>query len=660
MAASIGNLAIVISGNARPFQKTLGQVKNEINQFSSGGGTQNVFKGMIQRQLSPLEQAAKARLDMMRAAALKHRMENPPPPRSALQWGSFGRLIRSSLVAGFGGGLAGALVGVGAMAFGQFLEATLGLVGAIGKQAASFLADSFQEGLKVSRMELGVNFLAGGPGRGGEWMQEIRSLSAKSGFDMLSLGQSMRTLAGSTDDLDTVVPTLQAIATISAGIGAEAEQMNRFALAVAQVMAAGRFEAQELNQLTEAGMPIKELAKTAGMSVGQFRAAVKDGEVSVSVLAQTFNRMVGPGGRFFGMLEERAKSAVGQVDRISAGWMLFKQELGKGLLDEARNAGFLNAIQNGIDYLLTHKDEVRSFIEQGAEQLKHWSVYILRASGNMYDFGVQLAKVFDLAWKAGSALRTAMKYITLGTSEMILKTSPLGMVDLARKMLKFEGGTGQKWVDEFLASFSRVKPAVADAFQPMVLALEMAPRLAKILDGVRSTLAEGASPYEKFMKGMQDIQKIKDFTAKKMQEDGLNRAIEQFGKSLGDILSGNGWMDGPLSGFGRSLEEWWGKLFGTKVMTPNEENQLIYQNFMELEKSLSSAFETKFPEAMSKGSQAAISAINAAMYSSGEKTIQERIHNVMALTKEAAAQTATNTKAIAEAVKAWKGASVGK
>jgi len=592
MAASIGNLAIVISGNARPFQQTLGQVQNNIRQFSVG--TQNIYKAPPGSQMSGMR----------------------------LQWGSFGRLARSALVAGFGGGLAGALVGVGAMAFGQVAEAAIGVAGAVGKQAAMFLADSFQEGLKVSRMELGVNFLAGGPARGGEWMKEIRSLSAKSGFDMLTLGQSMRTLAGSTDELDNVLPTLQAIATISAGIGAEAEQMNRFALAVAQVTAAGRFEAQELNQLTEAGMPIKELAKTAGMSVGKFRAAVKDGEVSVSVLAETFNRMVGPGGRFFGMLEERAKSAVGQVDRISASWLLLKQDLGKGLLEGARSSGTLDAIQAGINKM-TGLISDPAVIDRAFNGMKDLGMAGLRVAGVVYDTATYWGGIADRIYRAYKGLEQIYRIVRIinpgialfnpvAGIEGMLKINPLNPLNYLK-----DNGTGNQWAKDFAEAFTRSGvPIVQQAFNGIVISPQLSPKLQKMLDGVQEQLAAGATPFDKFLKTMGDVEKIREFDFMQASSGGL------FDRAFGAI---------------------------SPRMSAGVEEQLLVNAFNELEKSLHMT-AAKFPEAMSKGSKEAASVLANAAFGGQGKSIQEKILETARLAKKAQEETAKNTEATAKAL----------
>ena len=226
------------------------------------------------------------------------------------------------------------------------------------------MTDAFKEGMELSRMQFSLSFLAGSPEKGGEWIKSIRNLSMVSGFSLKELHHSAQTLAGGFTKLDNVVPTLQKISMVSAGIGASSEQMNRFSLAVTQVVAKGRFMAQELNQLTDAGLPLSELAKTARMDIGTFRQAVEDGKIGSDVLLETLNRLTEVGGRFHGMFAKMGATPLGQLSRITTMWEQFKAELGMCLMESGQKAGIFDAIERGMIFLLDNKDQVRQFVDE--------------------------------------------------------------------------------------------------------------------------------------------------------------------------------------------------------------------------------------------------------------------------------------------------------
>lgn len=588
MAANVGNLAIVISGNARPFQQTLSNVRVQINQFGRDTAGQ---------------------------------------AGSGLQ--SAGTSLRGMLVAGFGGGLAGAVAATAMTAFGGIIHAIAGTVGQVGHHAATFLTEAFQEGLKISRLELGVNFLANGPEVGGEWLKSIRELSQQSGFDMAGLGQSLSKLAGSTDELDNVLPTLRAITTISAGIGADAAQLSHFALAVSQVVAAGRFESQELNQLTEAGLPIKELAKTAGMSVGQFRQAVKDSTVSVDVLAQTFNRMIGPGGRFFGMLEERARSGVGQVDKLSSTWLMFKQDLGKGLLEGAVDSGFLTAIQNGVNELAKNLPAIKGFIGDAFGFMRDLAIAGAHFAGIAYDTGTFL-KI--MAQQLYQSLRFMGALVSI--TNPLLASFVKFHLDVAKVFLDNplpllqDWGTGDRWAADIANAFKQnMAPAVQSVFSNITITPKLSPELQKMLDEATKAVKEGG-PFTQFERGLRQIDAIKEFKAPTFSQRVWGQLM-----GIGDVAN--------------------------RGVQPAIENQLIAKQFMELEKGLKQAID-HFPAAMAKGSQEAASVIAHAAFSSDQRTMQERVLDVANAAKKAQEETAKNTAALVAEIKKLQGNGVFK
>ena len=596
MATNVGNLAIIISGNASPFNKTIQNVKNTINQAS--GDINNITI-------------------------------NPPRQISGttgLQFYSFGALLRSAVIKGFGGGLAGGIAGATVLAIQTVGRQVAEVAGAAGHLAAQVLVSSFEEGMKVSRLELGVGFLAGSPQRAAGWMKELRGLSQQSGFSLAELGNGFRQLAGSSDDLDNIVPRMRAITEISAGIGADAEQMHRFALAVSQVIAAGRFEAQELNQLTEAGLPIKALADTAGMSVGQFRAAVKDGAVSISILDQTLNRLaLSPGGRFFGMLEEQGRTAVGQVMRVQNAWLTFQQELGKGLMEGLKNTGWLNAPENGLNYLLEHKAEVNAFLENVLVLIKEMTAAALRLAGAMYEIaqgGNRLAQKLSIP-----------SFIPGGLAlDIFLKTRGAGLgTNLTQ--------TGDKLADDFLDSFNaRLRSRAAN---PPTIRIDAA------LSNSAKSLVEGMG--SKLNQSPPFAQAIRDIgEATRFFSDQQDRAV----RALHDAAAAFANRGGP---FGDLLS----RLYANKASDLNmtappwmvgsqERNMALYEAFIDAEKELGK-HANQFPKAMELGSVEAARAINKAIFGSDQKSYEQRVLDVLASQKAKQDQIAKDVAGIAAA-----------
>lgn len=624
MAGNIGNLAIVISGNARPFKQTMQNVKNEINQFSTQIGTQNIFKG-----------------------------GSGGAGTFGIQFGSLGRLIRSSLVAGFGGGLAGALVGVGAMAFGEFLQAALSTVSEIGHKLGEFLADSLQEGMKFSRMELGVNFLAGNKGRGAEWIKELRSLSASSGYKMEELGSGLRLIAGNTDDLDNAIPRLRAIAKIGAAIGLDAENVRMFALAIGQVTAAGRFEAQELNQLTEHGLPIKELAKTAGMGVGEFRAAVKAGSVDVDVLDKTLNRLaLAPTGRYFNILAERAGTALGQIDKLTSSWNLFKAATGVGLMQGLVDTGWIDALQNGLGWIAAHQGEIKQALTSILDATKSLSI-----SGSFYVGALADAWVKYYEYTLKPILTGMLLASAMGAEIQASLASAIGANQTAAMFKKMADDATAMWakLSNFGFDMNRDRTTewgkatgglFAKSFKQAVQAEKLieifslpklSPAAAKFQEDLRKSISEGktgGSPFSEFQNSMKMIGEIKDFEQfRPLREAQMQQRREGIG-------------DGGFGGLGGLFN-----IVANQAKVGGELDAAMFQAYSSLEGHFLKAFDN-FPKALERGSVESFSAITHALYGSSQMNVQERIAAVMDLAKKAAEETAANTKETVAALKA--------
>lgn len=562
MAGNIGNLAIVISANAAPFKAALISAKSAINDFGA-----------------QVEQEQRRRAIIRPSSLLAKSSNFGAGNRTA------GTSLQSTLAAGFSGGLAGSLV----VAVGGALKSVVGVAGDIGHRAGEFLAESFQEGLQFKRMEMGVKFLAGSPERGSAWMSQLRSLSMQSGYGMTELGAGLRQIAGSTDDLDNTIPRLRAIASIGAGIGLDAENIRLFALAIAQVQAAGRFEAQELNQLTEHGLPIKELAKTAGLSVGEFRQQVKDGAVSVDVLDKTLNRLVyNEGGKFFGILADRAKTSIGQIDRIAASFQQLKIGLGEGILKGLDEGGFLKTAQSGVEFFISHQSQFSAFFKEAIAFAEQFSLGLIRVAGNLYDIARGFRGMYE-DWKP----------IVKG----ILWTLNPGAM-LATQAATRTGGTGGEWersFQDFIANsrrdygglFNRVGQAAAAEKGGISVTDHpvLDKTLAKMLEDNRSAMMKGANPFDEFTNSLKQIQAAKDFYAKA----GGAESLRPFGQL--------------------------------------EQDNLLIQSFMQLEKGLSNAV-VAFPKAMEAGSVEAASAINQAMFGTNNRSVIDVLRDGLAQAKE--------------------------
>lgn len=521
---------------------------------------------------------------LFRRAALVPPTPNQVLPKqtehlTGMRYYSLGRFAQGLFIRGLGGGFVGGLIGVLGYGFAQALG---GIAMGIGRRVTQFLTEAIDEGLKFTRLETGLRFLAQSGPRATSWMKQMLELSAASGFNINQMGTAFQTLAGQTTDIRQIPPIMRAITEISTGLGLDAERMNRLALAIGQVAAAGRFEGQEILQLTES-IPIKHFADTAGISIGEFRKRMREGTLSVDILWQTLNRLaLSPGGAFFRRLDKQAETALGQVMQIQQQFMLLKTTIGKGLLEELKDQGVLSAISQGLGFLLGNQGQVRSFLKDMVDTFKQIAIGTARWAGIIYDtinFLIRNRWIFYVM-SGGTALPIE---IALKLAGKITKG------DFAR------GTTGDVWAKEVADAFNRkFVPTVQGAINQINIPKKLSSEAQKLVDTIRDGMRE--SPFKNFEQQLRLIREAETF-----KPDWFTTWAR--GKESFDPFTSE------EAGFGRA------------------------NAFLKLEESLEK-MANELPRAMTAGSTEAQSAINKALNKGPQQTIQERIARTLEAAKK--------------------------
>ena len=157
----------------------------------------------------------------------------------------------------------------------------------------------------------------------------LKEMSSSLGvsFKSLSGGASQLMMKGFTSD-----ETLKRMAQLAQVAGGDTEKMNRLATAMAQVKDKGRFYAEEMQQLQEAGFsPIIELAQVLGVAVTDVRKEMEAGNVTWVELGKAMDLATGAGGRYNGFLEKFKGTSTGAASEAAAAWESAYAAVGKAL-----------------------------------------------------------------------------------------------------------------------------------------------------------------------------------------------------------------------------------------------------------------------------------------------------------------------------------------
>ena len=187
------------------------------------------------------------------------------------------------------------------------------------------------------------------------FMNEIMTLAAQTGFasqTMFELSESLLQLGISAQNVPQVSKLLAGLA------GGSEQRMKSIAKAYSDVMMKGRLMGQEALQFANAGIPIyKALADSMGITAGQVRKMMEEGQISAQQMAQALTQY-GNLRNIGGQISENMKTVSGQLNRIKNLIEQIMADIGTG--SDTALADFLRGVGN----ILQKFREIRAFLKE--------------------------------------------------------------------------------------------------------------------------------------------------------------------------------------------------------------------------------------------------------------------------------------------------------
>lgn len=310
--------------------------------------------------------------------------------------------------------------------FSAFEEIATGAFRRVGEMAVNAVGSAINEiaDLGKSVIETGINFNAmqenattafttmlGSGEKAKSFLDDLQAFAAKTPFEFPDLVQSSQRLLAMGFSADKVLPTMTAIGDAVAGLGGGKEMIERVTTAFGQINAKGKTSAEEMNQLTEAGIPAWQmLADKIGKSVPEAMAMVTKGSIDAKTTIDAVT--AGMEAKFGGMMEKQSHTWTGLISNLqdSFGQMSGKvikplfDVLEKGLswlVDFTSSEQFTAGIDSFVESFTTGIGYVTSAIERFASV---FSVQIsILTSGNS-SWGEKMLAVWDMLYQTGMGI----------------------------------------------------------------------------------------------------------------------------------------------------------------------------------------------------------------------------------------------------------------
>ncbi len=248
------------------------------------------------------------------------------------------------------GGLVGPIAG--AFAVGGVVGFTQGVVQAVAG------AENFNASMKV---------MLGGQEEAARMSKELREFAVATPFDVPGLRQYTTQLIAYGTAGKNIIPTLDVLGNIAAGVGSD--KLPQLVTAYGQVQAAGKLTGGELKQFTEAGVPLlDELAKITGKKTSDMAGKIAELSIPFETVRQALANMTGEGGKFYNLMAAQADTVGGQLNAAGETWGAFLEDIGTALLPHITKAielfsRALDGVRDGFFWVMENSETILSVLK---------------------------------------------------------------------------------------------------------------------------------------------------------------------------------------------------------------------------------------------------------------------------------------------------------
>ena len=243
---------------------------------------------------------------------------------------------------------------IGSVAAGMGLQAGLtSIVGAM-KNA---IVSSFELADALEQSKIAFTTMLGSGEAAGKMLTDLKAFADKTPFEFQDIQAAAKRLMAMGTAAEDVIPTLRAVGDAAAGLGGGKATIDGITLALGQMGAKGKISTQELNQLTERGIPaMRYLAEAAKVSTAEMAKLVENGLVpadkGVKVLLESMQRDFG------GLMAKQADTASGKLSTMKDSMASLGTAVGKS---------FIPAVKAGADIVAYFSQSAADAINRNVE-----------------------------------------------------------------------------------------------------------------------------------------------------------------------------------------------------------------------------------------------------------------------------------------------------
>ncbi len=208
---------------------------------------------------------------------------------------------------------------------------------------------SLEEAAKMEQIDTSFNVLIGNAEKAREVLSDLREFSAATPLQFETIATGAQNLMAFGVSADDVLDKMRMLGNVSQG---QEDKLESVVRAYGKIRAKGKASLEELNMMTEAGIPILQgLADNLRVSTDELFKMVSGGRVGFTEVDEALQAMTTGTGQFAGMLEKQASTFSGLVSTYKDNIALAMDEIGQSMLPAAKTIteGLIGGIQRFRD-----------------------------------------------------------------------------------------------------------------------------------------------------------------------------------------------------------------------------------------------------------------------------------------------------------------------
>lgn len=220
---------------------------------------------------------------------------------------------------------------------------------------------SVQAAAQMRQYEIAFQTMLKSAEAGTQMLRDLQQFAAETPFDVpgvVSVGQQLMAFGFKAEE---IIPMLTNLGDAASGLGLGTEGVSRLAYALGQMQTSGKLNAQDMMQLTSAGISAWDmLAQAAGKTVAEMKDLCSKGAIDSKAAVQTI--VAGMNEQFGGMMAKTSDEVAGLLANIEETAGNTSAAVGKYLTEAFNIKGILKDVS---DRLGEFQQKMQTATEQG-------------------------------------------------------------------------------------------------------------------------------------------------------------------------------------------------------------------------------------------------------------------------------------------------------